>query len=110
MGRRISVLPDQPTLHDDDYLVIDGESGTRKVPATESLVLSGVVSPIEDKGVLGSMYIQYNTDQDEVVCVYFKSPTGWLVAPKGGSYVKEIEITEGTYSHNTITVTEGDII
>lgn len=107
MGVRISNLPSQPALQEDDYLVIDGENGTRKVPATESLVLSGIASPPEDKGVLGSMYIQYNTDQDEVVCIYFKSPTGWLLAPKGGgSYVIPLEVTEGVYSHNTITVVE----
>ncbi len=108
MGVRISKLSSQPSLQEDDFLVIDGESGTRKVPVVDSMFPSGTTSPPENKGVLGSMYVQYN--EDEVIGIYFKSVNGWLPAPKGGgSYVKEIEITEGVYSHSTISITsEGE--
>ena len=105
MGRRIVKLPDQPTLKDDDYLVIDGEDGTRKVLATESIILSGVAAPSADQGVSGSMYIQYNEDRTEVLCIYFKISEVWLPAPKsGGSYAKELEIENSVASHSTITV------
>ena len=106
MGRRISKLPDQPTLKENDYLVVDGEDGTRKVPIDQSVVLSGPTAPLLTQGILGSMYVQYG--QTGVAAVYFKTPDGWQIPPSGGSYVKQVDISESVSTHNTITVVSED--
>ncbi|MBQ2856532.1 MAG: hypothetical protein IJE78_05280 [Bacteroidaceae bacterium] len=104
MGRRISKLPDQPTLKENDYLVVDGEDGTRKVPVDQSVVLSGPTAPLVTQGILGSTYVQYG--QTGVAAVYFKTPTGWATPPAGGSYFKEFIITERDVSTSTFSVYE----
>lgn len=107
MGIRISKLSSNPTIQEDDFLVVDGADGTRKVPVVDSMFPSGTTSPPENKGVIGSMYVQYDEDEEEVVGIYFKSANGWLPAPKGGgTYVEEGEVTESVSSHSTITVSE----
>ena len=44
MGVRISNLPNQPSITETDFLVIDSTDGTRKVPINQSIILSGVTS------------------------------------------------------------------
>lgn len=103
MGKRISSLSSQPELKANDYLVIDGEDGTRKVAVTDSIAMSGTDAPGSGQGIDGSMYVQYN--QSGVVGVFFKTEAGWGTTPKGGSSVKEFQPDVTTGSGSTITVT-----
>lgn len=109
MGIRISKLSSNPTIQEDDFLVVDGADGTRKVPVVDSMFPSGTTSPPENKGVIGSMYVQYDEDEEEVIGIYFKSANGWLPAPKGGgTKIEELVITESFDVPYTIEETEGE--
>lgn len=109
MGIRISKLSSNPTIQEDDFLVVDGADGTRKVPVVDSMFPSGTTSPPENKGVIGSMYVQYGENEEEVIGVYFKSANGWLPAPKGGgTTIEEITITEGIDTPTIIAEQEGE--
>ena len=104
MGIRIKDMTPQPKITDGDYFVIDGEDGTRKVPVENLLVLTGEDTPTSDVGVDGEMYAQISLGK--ISGMYVKLPNyGWQPTPVGGSYFKEMEITEGSYSHNTISIT-----
>ena len=103
MGRRISNLPDQPTLKSDDFLVVDGEDGTRKVPIDQSIALSGPTSPLPSQGVQGGMYVQYS--QSGISAVYFKTPDGWKTPPSGGSYAKQVAFSVSVGTHHTVNIT-----
>lgn len=108
MGIRIKDMTPQPEIKDDDFFVIDGADGTRKVPVQNLLVLTGEATPTSDVGVDGEMYAKIASGK--ISDMYVKLPIyGWQSTPVGGSYVKEIEITEGVYSHSTISITsEGE--
>lgn len=103
MGKRISNLPDQPELKSNDFLVVDGTAGTRKVPIDQSIILSGQLYPTSEQGVQGGMYVQYS--QSGIVGVYFKTPDGWKTAPSGGSYSKPSEFSVSVSTHHTVNVT-----
>lgn len=107
MGKRISNLPSQPELTPNDFLVIDGENGTRKVQVDGVLVRSGSDSPSGDFGVDGSMYVKYV--DEEVVGVFFKTDSDWMPAPVGGGskfeQMLDKDFNAVVTSTSTITVT-----
>ena len=57
-AKRIKDITDRPQIKNSDYFVIDGDNGTRKVPASNVLVKFGTEYPPADLGVPGMLYLQ----------------------------------------------------
>lgn len=91
----------QPKITNGDYFVIDGEGGTRKVPAQELLVLSGTSTPTSSIGVDGQLYAQIEAGKVVMTYIRLPQPAGWQPVPKGGSYMHEFTITERVVSTST---------
>ena len=57
-SKRIDDLSSNPKVTDDDFVVIDGKFGTRKVPIANLIVTYGVDVPSSDYGIPGMLYCQ----------------------------------------------------
>lgn len=57
-SKRITEITDEPTVTDDDYVVIDGLKGTRKIPISGLLVKFGYDDPEPDFGTRGMIFIK----------------------------------------------------
>ena len=107
-AKRIIDITDRPQIQDSDYFVIDGESGTRKVPASNILVKFGTTYPSSDLGVPGMLYLQMNGGVVEYGYCKVDDTTWLQIIP--GSYTptsnKLHEMTweeVGTYSWGQIS-------
>ena len=75
-SKRIVDITDEPVVSDDDFVVIDGPKGTRRVPIANLIVKSGVDAPDPDFGVQGMVYLKITGGA--ITAVYFKtSDTTW---------------------------------
>ena len=92
-ARRIIDITSDPSITDQDYFVIDGEQGTRKVPSANLIVKQGTTAPDPDMGVVGMLYLKMNgVDVEKVYCKI--DPTTWL------------QIIPGSYSPTPSSVSE----
>lgn len=76
-SKRIDELTDDPYVTNDDFAVIDGDHGTRRVPISNLLVKSGEDDPLPTYGIRGMLYLKISGSS--INSVYYKiSDDTWV--------------------------------
>ncbi|MBQ2856530.1 MAG: hypothetical protein IJE78_05270 [Bacteroidaceae bacterium] len=95
-SKRIVEITDEPVVSDDDFAVIDGPKGTRRVPLANLLVKFGVDVPDPNYGIKGMVYLKLSGGNIE--SVYFKtSDTTWEKLFSGGYTPVETSLSNMTW-------------
>ena len=82
-SKRIVEIADEPVVSDEDYVVIDGPKGTRRVPIANLLVKTGIDDPEDDFGIPGMIYLKMVGSS--IDAIYYKlSETSWVKILSGG--------------------------
>ena len=78
-SERIIELDDTPKISNSDYVVIDGQDGTRKTPVANLFMIHGDDAPRSDQGIKGMLYVR-TASGTVVKNVYHKiNDTDWKI-------------------------------
>lgn len=95
-SKRIDDLSLNPKVTDDDFIVIDGKFGTRKVPIANMIVKSGTEPPDQSYGSPGMLYLQMSGAK--ISSVHYKLEDGtWLKVMPGNYKPVETILSEMTW-------------
>lgn len=78
-SERIIELDATPTISDSDYVVIDGQDGTRKTPVSNLFSLHGDDVPSPDQGIPGMIYVRTSSGTVVKNIYHKKNDTDWKI-------------------------------